>query len=92
MEIKKIAVLGAGIMGAGIAQISAQAGFDVIIRDIEERFVEKGLAGIQKILDRSVSKGRLEESAAAAIMGRISGTTDLQKAVLNVDLVIEAII
>ncbi len=92
MEIKKIAVLGAGIMGAGIAQTAAQAGFDVMIRDMEDRFVENGLATIKGNLDRSVSKGKMEESTAAEIMGRIKGTTDLKEAAQDADMIIEAII
>ena len=81
MEIKKLAVLGAGIMGAGIAQVAAEAGYSVVIRDIEDRFVEKGLATIKGNLDRAVSKGKLDAAAAAAILGRVAGTTDLKTAV-----------
>ena len=92
MEIKKITVLGAGIMGAGIAQTAAQAGFDVMIRDMEDRFVENGLATIKANLDRSVSKGKMDEDTAAGIMGRIKGTTDLNEAAQDADMVIEAII
>ncbi len=79
-------------MGAGIAQVSAAAGFDVCIRDVEDRFVENGLATIRGHLDRSVSKGKLDESEAQKIAGRIRGTTDLKDAAQNADLVIEAII
>jgi len=92
MEIKKICVLGAGIMGAGIAQVSARAGFDVVIRDMEDRFVENGLATIKSNLDRTVSKGKLDQVEADAVLSRISGTTDLTKAAGDADLVIEAII
>jgi 3-hydroxybutyryl-CoA dehydrogenase len=92
MEIKKICVLGAGIMGAGIAQVSAQAGFDVSIRDMEDRFVENGLATIKSNLNRAVSKGKLEQGEADAVLSRITGTTDLAEAAAEADLVIEAII
>lgn len=92
MEIKKICILGAGIMGAGIAQVSAQAGFDVSIRDMEDRFVENGLATIKSNLNRAVSKGKLEQVEADAVLGRITGTTDLTEAAAEADLVIEAII
>lgn len=92
MEIKKVCVLGAGIMGAGIAQVIAEAGFEVAIRDIEDRFVEKGLGTIQKNLDRAVSKGKMEKAAADAVSGRIQGTTDLKTAASGADLVIEAVI
>ncbi len=92
MEIKKICVLGAGIMGAGIAQSAAQAGFEVTIRDMEDRFVENGITGIIGNLDRAVSKGKMDQVAADKIMERITGTTDLTMAAQDADLVIEAII
>jgi len=92
MEIKKICVLGAGIMGAGIAQTAAQAGFEVTIRDMEDRFVENGLTGISSNLDRAVSKGKMDQATADKVMGRITGTTDLTMAAQDADLVIEAII
>ena len=92
MEIKKICVLGAGLMGAGIAQTSAMAGFDVVIRDVEDRFVENGLAAIQGNLNRSVAKGKLGQEEAQTIMSHIKGTTDLKEAAHDADLVIEAII
>jgi 3-hydroxybutyryl-CoA dehydrogenase len=92
MEIKKICVLGAGIMGAGIAQVSAQAGFEVFIRDMEDRFVENGLATIKSNLNRAVSKGKLNKDDADIVFKRITGTTDLAEAASEADLVIEAII
>lgn len=92
MEIKKVCVLGAGIMGAGIAQMAAEAGYEVSVRDIEDRFVEKGLATIKQNLDRAVSKGKMDGAAAAAIMGRVKGTTDLKEAASNADLIVEAVI
>lgn len=85
----KIMVLGAGTMGAGIVQVAAQAGFDVVVRDIKEEFVDRGIKGIEKSLDRSVSKGRISAEDKDAIMGRISGTVDLSQAA-DCDLVIEA--
>jgi len=92
MEIKKICVLGAGIMGAGIAQVSARAGFEVTIRDMEDRFVENGLTTIKSNLGRAVSKGRLDQAEADAVLNRITGTTDLDQAAGDADLVIEAIL
>jgi 3-hydroxybutyryl-CoA dehydrogenase len=92
MEIKKICVLGAGIMGAGIAQVSARAGFEVTIRDMEDRFVENGLTTIKSNLGRAVSKGRLDQTEADAVLNRITGTTDLDQAAGDADLVIEAIL
>lgn len=92
MQIRKVCVLGAGIMGAGIAQVIAQAGFEVALRDIEDRFVNNGLATIKKNLDRAVSKGKMDAGAAETLLGRIKGTTDLKAAVDGADLVIEAVL
>ncbi|WDP84096.1 MAG: 3-hydroxybutyryl-CoA dehydrogenase [Desulfobacter sp.] len=90
--MKKVTVLGAGIMGAGIAQCAAQAGFEVILRDMEDRFVENGLTTIKSNLDRAVSKGKMTSKEADTVMDRVSGTTDLTMAARDADLVIEAII
>ncbi|MGM0394038.1 MAG: 3-hydroxybutyryl-CoA dehydrogenase [Thermodesulfobacteriota bacterium] len=90
--MKKICVLGAGIMGAGIAQVSARAGFEVTIRDMEDRFVENGLTTIKSNLGRAVSKGRLDQAEADTVLNRITGTTDLDQAAGDADLVIEAIL
>ena len=92
MTINRVCVLGAGIMGAGIAQVLAEAGLQVALRDIEQRFVDNGMAGIRKNLERAVAKGKLEAAAAEAVLGRIRGTTDLAQAAADADLVIEAII
>jgi len=85
----KIMVLGAGTMGAGIVQTAAQAGFEVIVRDIKQEFVDKGIASIDKILGKNVDKGKMSAEDKAAIMGRISGTVDMAAAA-DCDLVIEA--
>lgn len=82
-------VLGAGTMGAGIVQTAAQAGFEVIVRDIKQEFVDNGIAGINKTLSKSVDKGRMSAEDKDAIMGRISGTVDMAAAA-DCDLVIEA--
>ena len=92
MEIKKVCVLGAGIMGSGIAQVVAAAGFEVTMRDIEDRFVEKGLATIKFHLDRAVEKEKIEAETATRIMTRIEGTTDISEAVAGADFVIEAVV
>ncbi len=92
MKIKKVCVLGAGIMGSGITQVLATAGYEVNMRDIEDRFVEKGFSAIKKNLDRAVSKGKMTSGDAEAILGRIKGTTDMKEATDDVDLVIEAVI
>jgi len=90
MEIRKIAVIGAGQMGHGIALVSAQAGYDVILNDIKEEFVQGGLKRIEKSLLRSVDKGRIDEETKNETLGRITGTTSLQD-LKDADLVIEAI-
>ena len=92
MKIKNVCILGAGIMGSGIAQVVATAGFDVTMRDIEDRFIEKGLAAIKFHLDRALEKEKIEAEEAKAIMGRIQGTTDFRKAAAEADLVIEAVV
>ena len=89
--MKKVFVLGAGTMGAGIVQAFAQNGFQVIVRDIKDEFVEKGLAGIEKNLSKLVAKGKMTEEAKAEISARISGTTDMKLAA-DCDLVVEAAI
>ena len=80
MEIKKITVLGAGLMGNGIAQVCAQAGYEVIMRDIEDRFVENGMNTIKKNLQKAVEKGKMSEDEMNAVLGRITGLTDLKEA------------
>ena len=91
MEIKKIGVIGAGTMGHGIALVSATSGFDVIMMDIEERFVEKGMAQIGKFLGRSIEKGKITEEKKEKIVGRISTTVKLED-LGDCDLVVEAVV
>ncbi|MCX5779213.1 MAG: 3-hydroxybutyryl-CoA dehydrogenase [Firmicutes bacterium] len=85
----KIMVLGAGTMGAGIVQNAAQSGFEVVLRDIKQEFVDKGIAGIDKLLGKNVDKGKMTAEDKAAVMGRISGTVDMAVAA-DCDLIIEA--
>ncbi len=92
MKIKKVCVLGAGIMGSGIAQVVAAAGFDLTMRDIQDRFVDKGLQTIKFHLGRAVEKEKIKAKEAKDIMGRIQGTTDLKDAAAEADLVVEAIV
>jgi 3-hydroxybutyryl-CoA dehydrogenase len=89
MEIKKVFVIGAGQMGNGIAQVTAQAGYDVTMSDIKDEFVQKGMDTISRSLDRSVKKGTMTEADKAAIIARIKTTTSNQDA-KDADLVIEA--
>jgi len=91
MEIKKIGVVGAGAMGNGIAQVAAQIGCDVVMRDIEMRFVEGGMKNIDRFLSKSVEKGKMDIKAKENIMGRIKGTLDMAD-LKDVDFVVEAVI
>ena len=90
MEIKKVFVAGAGLMGGGITQVCAQAGYDVVMRDIKDEFVQKGLKNIQWSVGKMVEKGKVE-GTVEDIMGRIQGTTEL-KGAKDADFVFEAII
>ncbi len=90
MEIKVIGVLGAGSMGNGIAQVVSQAGYQVIMRDIEERFVQSGLNAIEKFLAKSVEKGKMTEDQKKGILSRIKGTTKMDD-LKDADFIIEAI-
>lgn len=90
MAINKVGVLGCGIMGHGIAQICAQAGWDVVVREVSEDKLEGGLGKIEKQLARAVEKGKLEQADAEAVRGRIHGTLDYAE-LSDCDLVIEAI-
>lgn len=87
--MKTIMVIGAGQMGSGIAQVAAQAGYTVILNDIKEEYVARGLKGIEKNLDRSVEKGKLSAEEKSKILGQLQASVSLQDAALA-DLVIEA--
>lgn len=91
MEVKKIAVIGAGIMGSGIAQACAQAGFSVAMRDIGQDFVDRGFKGIGKSLDKLVEKQKISAEDRQAIVGRIKGVLDLAEAIKDANVVIEAV-
>jgi 3-hydroxybutyryl-CoA dehydrogenase len=90
METKVIGLLGAGSMGNGIAQVASQAGYQVIMRDIEDRFVQNGLKAIEKFLSKSVEKGKMTEDQKKGILSRIKGTTKMED-LKDVDFVIEAV-
>ncbi|MFJ3975476.1 3-hydroxyacyl-CoA dehydrogenase family protein [Streptomyces sp. NPDC090021] len=85
----KLAVIGAGLMGSGIAQVSAQAGWDVVLRDVTDAALTRGTDGIKASYDKFVSKGRLTAEDAESALARITTTTDLD-AVADVDIVVEA--
>jgi len=91
MEVKKVCILGAGAMGSGIAQVCATAGYEVWVRDIKQEFLDRGKANIEKNLQRAVSKGKMTEEKAKEILSRIHFTLDMEEAVKDADLVIEAV-
>ena len=89
-KIEKVGVLGAGLMGHGIAQVAAQTGYDVVLREVDEATLAKGIGKIEKQLARAVAKGKSSQEDADAVRGRIQGTTDYGE-LAGCDLVIEAI-
>lgn len=91
MEIRKIGVVGAGQMGSGIAQVAAQAGYEVVLRDVEQRFLERGLAGIQRSLGKLLEKGRLTQKQYDAALANLKTTLTLE-ALEDCDLIVEAIV
>ena len=90
-KIDRVAVLGAGTMGHGIAQICAVAGMDVVIRDLNDEVLARGMQGIERSLEKLSSKGKIDAATREGALGRLSTTTDLAEAVANADLVVEAI-
>ena len=90
MEFKKVLIIGAGQMGSGIAQVAAQAGLEVTLRDIKDEYVQKGIAFIEKNLSKLVEKGKLPETEKVAILSRIHGAVELNESVCDVDLALEA--
>jgi 3-hydroxybutyryl-CoA dehydrogenase len=91
MKIKKVGVLGCGLMGSGVAEVAARAGYATVVREVSEELLEKGRARIEASLGRAIKKGKLEESESAAILGRISGVVELDQ-LADCDLVVEAIV
>jgi 3-hydroxybutyryl-CoA dehydrogenase len=91
MSVKKIGVIGAGTMGHGISFVAAKAGFDVVLQDIKEEYVKKGLGSIEKFIDKSIEKGKMTADDKKTILSKIKGTTKLED-MKDVDLVIEAIV
>jgi 3-hydroxybutyryl-CoA dehydrogenase len=89
-EIKTVAVLGAGTMGNGIAHSLARAGYSVILRDVEERFLQRGMETIGKNLDREVKKGKLSEAEKPMVLARLKPVTDFA-AIASADFVVEAV-
>ena len=91
MTIKKVGVLGCGLMGSGIAEVCAKGGYSTVIREVDEGYLERGMERIQRSLGKAVDKGKLEAEQRDKALSRISGTTDLE-ALADCDLVIEAIV
>jgi len=91
MEIRKVGVLGCGLMGAGIAQVSATAGFDTVVKEVSEDLIAKGFGGIEKSLAKFAEKGTITSDQQTAIRGRLSGTTSFGD-LADCDIIIEAII
>jgi len=91
MEIKKVGVVGCGLMGGGIAQVSAQSGYQVVVSEINDELLNKGLAAIKSVLSRNVEKGRMSQEDMDSTIARIKGTTNT-KDFSDCDLVIEAVI
>lgn len=91
MEIKNVGVVGCGLMGAGIAQVCAQSGYQVVVSEINDELLNKGLASINAFLTKSVEKGKITQQDKDATLGRITGTTDTRN-FQDCDLVIEAVV
>ena len=91
MEIRKVGVLGCGLMGAGIAQVSASAGFETVVKEVSDEFITKGFGGIEKSLAKFAEKGTITADQQREIQGRLSGTTSFAE-LADCDIIIEAII
>src|SRR5436190_8152919 len=89
-NIRKVGVLGCGLMGSGIAQVSAQAGYETVVVEVEQKFLEKGMSGIDKSLGKFVEKGKLSAADKDSCMNRLKGSTSL-KDLADCDIVVEAI-
>ena len=90
-KVSKVAVIGAGIMGRGIAQLCAQSGFSVSLVDLDEQILSQGIGEIQNAIQRMTGKGKISSEKAGKVLERIKGVTDPGAAVVDADLVIEAI-
>jgi len=90
VQVKKICVAGAGVMGSGIAQVAAQSGFEVSLTDVADEIVQRGISRIRSNLDKNVKKGKISREEASDIFSRINVAKDLNQAVEGIDLAIEA--
>src|ERR1700709_2378058 len=91
MTIKKVGVLGCGLMGSGIAEVAARAGLETVVREVEQGLLDKGLGRVQSSLGKAVDKGKLAAEERDAVLSRVHGTTGFD-ALADCDLVIEAIV
>src|SRR5688572_9771039 len=91
MEIRKVGVLGCGLMGSGIAQVAASAGYETVVKEVSEEFINKGFGGIEKSLAKFAEKGTITSAQQTEIRGRLSGTTSFD-GLADCDIIIEAII
>src|SRR5438094_8244867 len=90
MQIKTVGVLGCGLMGSGIAQVSAAAGYKTIVREVDQAFLDKGLGRIKKFLDDGVAKGKVTAETRDKTLGNLSGATTFD-ALKDCDIIVEAI-
>ena len=91
MQIKKVGIVGCGLMGSGIAQVSADSGYETVVHEVDDKILAKGLNAIEHFLSRSVKKGKLTEERKRDVLGRIRGTTRLED-LQSSDLIMEAIV
>ncbi|MHA2141821.1 MAG: 3-hydroxyacyl-CoA dehydrogenase NAD-binding domain-containing protein [Candidatus Thorarchaeota archaeon] len=91
MRVKKIAVIGAGLMGSGISYVSAASGYDMLMMDIDNEAIGKGMDRLRSYVESGIKRGKLSDSEAEALLGRVKTTTNVDDAVSDVDLVIEAV-
>ncbi len=91
MKIRRVGVLGCGLMGAGIAEVCAKAGFTTVVREVSDELLEKGMGRIERSMNKAVEKGKLDPAAREEALGNLSGTVDLP-GLADCDLVIEAIV
>ena len=91
MAIESVGVLGCGLMGSGIAEVCARAGYRTVVREVEEGFLSKGLGRVEASLERAAGKGKIDAAEVEAVRGRLEGTTQLED-LTDCDLVIEAIV
>ena len=89
--IQKICVIGAGTMGAGIAQVAVESGIETTIRDVEDRFVQRGLETVKTFVGKKLEKGKITQADHDQILARLKGTTSPEESASGVDMVIEAV-